>query len=482
MKFLSSTLLYLALRKTFFSTAFIIPSPSFKASNLRTLHALAENNEFDYLLGEEGVSARASLPRHEKSNHINRRNSVILPDSSAAATLTSSVAAPENDDFLMSSAVDSEAFDYLENDFSTEGATEGGPDMELIRKEDQTVSEISQPTTRPPVTESVRNFLQGKDFGEVLVTVFVPLTLGYWLSKKAYVEANARLASKADSILDDYANEMVYFDGDFEEMKMCHASFNKKLMWLGPKKADAMIKRYLEYYAKKKTVSPQAISSLSYVFSIYKLSEDRAAQILVELCTSMPEKAASAGKLLFFGTHILKTKEAKAALKPIKDTLASSYRDLGNVSGEEIVEKSQKAMGEAAYRAAVAVAGKDQTELTIGWEVLGLDKATATDIWSEVAKEGFVSEREAKYGSANQKYDEKGRALDKDGKLKNPEEAGDDEDEQETPTGNVFECGECGFTLFIAEGRDFKFYGADFKCPECGAEKDKFVGVDTGDI
>merc|ERR1711976_306850 len=145
--------------------------------------------------------------------------------------------------------------------------------------------------------------------------------------------------------------------------------------------------------------------------------------------------------------------------QPIKDLLASSYRDDGVISGEEIVDRSQIAMGEAAYRAAVAAAGKEQTDLTIGWEVLGLDKETATEIFSEVAKEGFMSSREAKYGKAySQKYDDKGRKVDADGKLENPEETDQDDDEDDgTPSGNVQECTECGYTLFVAEGRDFKF-------------------------
>lgn len=219
-------------------------------------------------------------------------------------------------------------------------------------------------------------------------------------------------------------------------------------------------------------------SSLSYVFSLYKLTEDRAAEVLCELCLSMPEKVASAGKLLFFGTHILKSKEAKKKLNPIKKLLASSYRDDGVISGEEIVEKSQIEMGKAAYRATVASAGKGQTKLTVGWEVLGLDKDNAQSIFDEVAKEGFLTKTQAKYGAKQQKFDSKGRKIDDTGKLDNPEEAKDDDkDSDMTPSGNVQECTECGFTLFVAEGRDFKFFNAGFKCPECGAAKDKFKPV-----
>ena len=37
------------------------------------------------------------------------------------------------------------------------------------------------------------------------------------------------------------------------------------------------------------------------------------------------------------------------------------------------------------------------------------------------------------------------------------------------------ECGECGYTLFIAAGREFKFFGDDYKCPDCGCGKGKFA-------
>ena len=140
---------------------------------------------------------------------------------------------------------------------------------------------------------------------------------------------------------------------------------------------------------------------------------------------------------------------------------------------------SRRAIGEAAYRAAVQAAGKNQKSLTVGWEVLGLDKETATQIFEEEAEVGFQSDRERMYGGQSQKYDKKGRPIDKEGKLTNEEdikaaEEEDEEDEVELPKSNVYECGECGYTLFIAKGREEKFFGPGFKCPECGAAKSKF--------
>lgn len=82
-------------------------------------------------------------------------------------------------------------------------------------------------------------------------------------------------------------------------------------------------------------------SSLSYVFTLFNLSEEKAAEVLVSLCKQLgPNKISSSGKLLFFGSRILKSPEGKAALTPIKDMIKGTYRD-GEVA-DTLVETSQQ--------------------------------------------------------------------------------------------------------------------------------------------
>jgi rubredoxin len=142
-------------------------------------------------------------------------------------------------------------------------------------------------------------------------------------------------------------------------------------------------------------------------------------------------------------------------------------------------------MAEAAYKTTVLNGGKKQTKLTPGYEVLGLEKATAQRIFDEEKKEGFLTAREAMYGGQRRKYDKKGNQIDEaTGELTNPDDALVDDEGAAgpaEPVSNVYECGECGYTLFIAKGREGKFYGDDFKCPECGAGKDKFEARDDLD-
>jgi hypothetical protein len=78
------------------------------------------------------------------------------------------------------------------------------------------------------------------------------------------------------------------------------------------------------------------------VLTLYKLSEEKAAQAIKELCMDLGKnKISSVGKLLFYATQILKSKEAKAALAPIKQMMAASYEGM-DVDANQIVTGSQK--------------------------------------------------------------------------------------------------------------------------------------------
>eukprot|EP00536_Pseudo-nitzschia_multiseries_P013079 jgi/Psemu1/245114/estExt_Genewise1.C_5360012 len=318
------------------------------------------------------------------------------------------------------------------------------------------------------------------DMQDVISTLIVPSIFVFGGLRWSARKAAGKVTVKAGDALDDFANEMVYHDGDFEEMRLCMNAYSKKLLWLGPNKSKAMLKSYLKLYCKKRIVSPQAISSLSYVFSLFKLTEEKASQILVSICEDMGiDGLSTAQKLLFFGTTILKSDEGHANLDPIREIIKSSYRGEGAIA-ENMLETSQQAMAENAYKTAVINAGKEQTSLTTGWEVLGLDKETAQQIFNEEAKGGFVSDREKLYGGQSQRYDDKGNKVDRDGNIEDPDNA-IGADEPEKPASNVMECTECSYTLFIAKGREAKFFGDNFKCPECGAGKDKFEPKDINE-
>lgn len=425
--------------------------------------SLPDLHEFDSILGEGNNKSDNNNDQHQQQQIVIRSRRQL--------ELTSSSQYGEETIVLASSTTlpGPEANTVQEQ-------VEADPYADLLEERDPTVQQYEHEDVG--FLQNTKNELNGMDIQDIISTLIVPSIFAGAAMKWGYGRISTWIAKKVDITLDLFASEMMYHDGDFEEMKLCSKDYGKKLVWLGPHKKSIMLKRYLQLYAKKKTVSPQSISSLSYVFSLYNLSEAKAAELLISLCKEMGDnKLSSAGKLLFFGSRIFKDPEAKVALNPIRDMIKESYR--GVEIADMMVETSQQAIGEAAYKSAVQAAGKDQDTLTKGWEVLGLDKETAMGIFVKERNKGFITDRERMYGGQSTKYDDKGNRVDKEGKLEDPETSiGCDDD---APTSNVMECMECGHTMFIAKGREMKFFGESFTCPDCGALKDRFRPKDIED-
>ncbi len=82
------------------------------------------------------------------------------------------------------------------------------------------------------------------------------------------------------------------------------------------------------------------ISSISYAFSLFGLSEVQAADALVAIAKKGGvEKISSANKLLFFGNRIFESTEAIEKLQGIKELIKSTYRS--GAGADAIVDTSQ---------------------------------------------------------------------------------------------------------------------------------------------
>jgi hypothetical protein len=282
-----------------------------------TLYA-SQHDEFDYLLRE---TASASQPSYN-----NRRQIGIRLGDSDKTLLMSSFAAPS-----------SSSEEMLDLDY----------DDQLLDGGERGEDELFSGSTKIMQYQEKRAFsgidakLKSMDFQDIVLTLVVPSILLFAGGRWAYNRVAAKVQSKIDVTLDSFAQEMIYHDGDFQEMKMCVSDYNKKLVFLGPTKREKMVKRYLQTYAKRKTISPQSISSLSYAFTLFNLDEESAANLMVSLCKEMgASRAASTGKLLFLGNRILKSAQGKKALTPIRDMIKNTYRD--SSSADTLMDISQQ--------------------------------------------------------------------------------------------------------------------------------------------
>ena len=84
-----------------------------------------------------------------------------------------------------------------------------------------------------------------------------------------------------------------------------------------------------------------ANSSLSYVFTLFNLPEEKAAEAIVGLwLQGGTDRIASAAKLLFLGSRVFQSAEALAGLQPIKEMILSTYRDAE--VGSSLLDSAQK--------------------------------------------------------------------------------------------------------------------------------------------
>ena len=197
------------------------------------ISALKNLHEFDYLLGEQSQS--------QQLQSVSRRR-INLRDERATVLTSSTFAAPGD---VEDTLVEEEQATY--DPYADVG----------IEQEPQLVK--IQQTKEQSVTQRFESKLKTMDLQDVISTLIIPSILVFVAGRWSYNKVSARVVDATETTLDSFASEMIYHDGDFEEMKMCHGDYSKKLLFLGPKKTQTMLKRYLALYSKKRTVSPKSI-------------------------------------------------------------------------------------------------------------------------------------------------------------------------------------------------------------------------------
>ena len=201
-------------------------------------------HEFDYILGE------SSSPHFQQRVVSNRR--IQLNDARATILASSTFAAPgvQEENMLSEEGASADA---------GETSAEGDIDPYAEIGMDPQMQKLQQYQEQPTTSKRIENKLKSMDLQDIVSTLIIPSIVAFAGIRWGYNKISSRVGDKAESTLEAFANELVYHDGDFEEMKLCVSDYGKRLAWLGPGKSDKMLKRYLALYSKKKTVSPQAI-------------------------------------------------------------------------------------------------------------------------------------------------------------------------------------------------------------------------------
>lgn len=229
---------------------------------------LRATDEFDSILGEGSSYLEAS-------NSLSRKSStpvVRVPDGSPAATvtLTSSVAASADsllgDDFGLED--DLGLGDSLESaiEAATEEVAVDNPllNNQILKRQHEKQLKRAQFKASGGMMKYVKNpylLIEGKDFQEITVQVFIPAVISFVALKKLNEILGEKLLSVAKDNYADTASKMAYHAGDIEEMQLLFKQCMRKNWFQGSTtfKGPELFKETFLYFIKMKRVSPQTI-------------------------------------------------------------------------------------------------------------------------------------------------------------------------------------------------------------------------------
>jgi len=227
--------------------SFVVPAgtkPFIRSSKLNA------RNEFEYLLNENGSVDKPAT----------RSRRIVTPGSHKKIQLASSVTAP-TDAATEEAAFDTEEFELGQEgeEFSTQGEN---PYEQQLKIRDAKLQRLIHAEKSNPFVE----WIEQADFNEIAITLFLPGLVGLGLFNWGSRKVRARFSESSELGLSNFASEVIYHDGNFDEMELCKKEWSGKLRWLGPKKNKKMLDAFLEDYAKRKPISPQAIRFVTRSF------------------------------------------------------------------------------------------------------------------------------------------------------------------------------------------------------------------------
>uniref|UniRef100_A0A7S3EZP7 Rubredoxin-like domain-containing protein n=1 Tax=Haptolina ericina TaxID=156174 RepID=A0A7S3EZP7_9EUKA len=247
---------------------------------------------------------------------------------------------------------------------------------------------------------------------------------------------------------------------------------------LGPGKYRAdMFQSFLVALASDVPAGVAAITNTKTVVSLMRIPDAQAAQALEGAAAELQKQPSVLGKLTFMAERAM----------PMASSMAKLRTRFPNWS-LDTVTALQRAMLENLYRDLCDELPPDTIADSNTLEVLGLSAAEASRLMQEVQEKKAAAEAAA---LAEQEEQERAqqlqRAMEAASAL-SPSESRDDDVEDgggdAAPIGaagtHEYECTQCGYVLFPAAGRESKFFGDAFKCPQCGAAKSSFV--DNGPV
>lgn len=290
------------------------------------------------------------------------------------------------------------------------------------------------------------------------VAAFSTIGFAAWLGYK-------RLKARQARLVEEYGEVMMYYGTSPDSQRQITSEYKRKL---GPGVLrGALYSSFLRNLVTEKPAGPQAIQDAAVVRRLLRIGKNKSVAVINALGEDLQTSPSLLGKLLFLSERLLSFNEI-AQLKLVQlfpygpGTVMELQRNMVERCFREIVER------EIDEHAAVEPPMDTAS-------MLRLDTVDARAIF-DAAMHARETARDAEAGAiAAAEAEDVAKPVIEE--LDFPARSG----EPAKVAVHAYQCSQCGYTMFPAAGREFKFYGSDFACPTCGAPKDKFVDLNAED-
>lgn len=322
-------------------------------------------------------------------------------------------------------------------------------------------SDPHQFTEEQPLPSQRRSDLmapQRVGFWSLLPYMAATVTVGAvaWVGAKRFQARQARLV--------DEFGEVIVVYGNTPDTKLEITSEYKRKLGPGVLRGG-MFSSYLRSLITEKPVVPSTIQDVAIIKKLLRLGDAKAVKVINALGESLQKTPSLLGKLLFISERLLVPEHAKSLnLVPLFPYSAGTVADL------------QRNMLERCYSEFVnqhiEENNADEPPMAAA-AALRIDPPTAKELFDGVVLSRIRKREAAAAAAAAAAAEESSKPS--IAELDYPARSG----EPAKAAVHAYQCSDCGYTLFPAAGREFKFYGDDFVCPACGAPKDKFVDLNA---
>ncbi|EME28929.1 hypothetical protein Gasu2_26270 [Galdieria sulphuraria] len=271
-----------------------------------------------------------------------------------------------------------------------------------------------------------------------------------------------KLLKRRDSLIERCGMEMVRYGST--ELELVDIAEEYKSKWELIFSRVDLYENFLVTLLKERALSFQLIEDSYTVYKTLGLSHKQLLMAYNRAAKRLRERPSALDKLLFVSERLLPEQfQSKLEIMQLFPYPKETVRDL------------QRSLAETCFLQLLKSEGRDKDFSPIEKaRFLGLSEEQAQSLYDQYLLEE-VQRRDYERATSEKK------ASVEETSTSTFSEQSVSCSKPSASVAHAYQCQNCGYTIFPAAGREFKFFGDSFVCPQCKSPKSQFVDISNED-